>query len=394
MTAAIIIIICSLLLIAYVFDLTASKTKIPGVILLLILGWGVRQAAIFFKINIPDLSPLLPILGTIGLILIVLEGALELEFNKSKLPLIKRSFAMALIPIVIISAIMGYLFFYYSGASFKDCLLNAIPLAVISSSIAIPSMRHQSRENREFVTYESSLSDILGILFFNFLAFNTVINIASFGHFALELLIMGAVSFIATLALSFLLNKIDHHIKFVPIVILIILVYEVSKIYNLPALLFILLLGLFLGNLDELKRFRFIEKLRPDELNVEVHKFKDLITEATFLVKTLFFLLFGYLMKTSEIIDTTTLPWAGIVIVVIFISRALLLKAFRFKIMPLVFVAPRGLINILLFLSILPVNSISLVNKSLIVQVVFLTAFSMMVGLIISKKENEELQSQ
>jgi potassium/hydrogen antiporter len=390
MTAAIIIIICSLLLIAYVFDLTASKTRIPGVVLLLVLGWGVRQAVKFFEINVPDLSPLLPILGTVGLILIVLEGSLELEFNRSKLPLIRRSFAMALVPIIIVSLSLGYLFFYFSGATFKDSLLNAIPLSVISSSIAIPSMRHQARTDREFVTYESSLSDILGILFFNFLAFNTVINFSSFGSFALELLIMGAISFLATLALAFLLSKIDHHIKFMPIIILVILVYEIAKVYNLPALLFILLFGLFLGNLDELKRFKFVEKLRPDELNLEVHKFKDLITEATFLVRTLFFLLFGYLMKTSEIIDTKTLAWTAVVVAIIFICRAVLLKILRFKLLPLVFVAPRGLINILLFLSILPENAIGIVNKSLLVQVVFVTAIIMMIGLIISKNEPAE----
>jgi hypothetical protein len=42
--------------------------------------------------------------------------------------------------------------------------------------------------------------------------------------------------------LSFLLNKIQHHIKFVPIVLLIILIYEISKIFHLPALIFILVL--------------------------------------------------------------------------------------------------------------------------------------------------------
>jgi hypothetical protein len=51
----------------------------------------------------------------------------------------------------------------------------------------------------------------------------------------------------------FLLNKIDHHIKFVPIILLIILIYEISKIFHLPALIFILVFGLSIGNLDELK---------------------------------------------------------------------------------------------------------------------------------------------
>lgn len=81
MTATVIITFCVLVILAYLFDLTSSKTKIPSVILLLVLGWGLHQIAGYFSLSVPDLSPALPILGTVGLILIVLEGALELDFN-------------------------------------------------------------------------------------------------------------------------------------------------------------------------------------------------------------------------------------------------------------------------------------------------------------------------
>jgi hypothetical protein len=108
----------------------------------------------------------------------------------------------------------------------------------------------------------------------------------------------------------FLLNKIQHHIKFVPIVLLIILIYEISKIFHLPALIFILVFGLSIGNLDELKHYRWTQQFRLDLLNKEVIKFRELIIEATFLVRALFFLLFGYLIKTAEIINADTLVWA------------------------------------------------------------------------------------
>ena len=394
MTGAIIITICTLLLIAYIFDLTSSRTRIPSVILLVFLGWLVQQGSVLMKIILPDLTPLLPILGTLGLILIVLEGSLELEFNNSKIPLIKKSFVIALIPIMTLSFSLAWLFSWFGGSSFKDALLNAIPFSVISSSIAIPSVRDHSKGDKEFVVYESSFSDIIGILFFNFMAFNSTINLASFGNFGLQLLVIIAVSFIATIGLSLLLSKIDHHIKFAPIVLLIILIYEISKTYNLPALLFILLFGLFLGNLDELKRLKWMHRLKPDELDLEVYKFKELITEATFLVRSLFFLLFGYLMQSAEILNTDTFKWALIITGVIFSIRAILLKLFRFSLVPLVYIAPRGLINILLLISILPEKMIGLVNKSLMIQVIFLTAFVMMIGSIITKRPLTEVTEE
>ena len=72
---SLIIAVCFLLLFAYLFDITAPKTKIPSFIMLLVMGWIVQQVVVVMGINIIDLTPLLPILGNIGLILIVLDFA-------------------------------------------------------------------------------------------------------------------------------------------------------------------------------------------------------------------------------------------------------------------------------------------------------------------------------
>ena len=66
----------------------------------------------------------------------------------------------------------------------------------------------------------------------------------------------------------------------------------------------------------------------------------------------------------------------------IFIVRFFQLKVSNLPLKPLLFVAPRGLITILLFLSIEPIHNIALVNNSLIVQVIILTALIMMSGLL------------
>lgn len=390
MESYIIITISVLLLLAYIFDISSSKTKIPSVILLLALGFTVRKGADLFFITIPDLTPILPILGTIGLILIVLEGSLEVEINSSKLALIGKSSIMALIPMLLISFGLAYAFQYYGEMNFKIALTNAIPFAIISSAIAIPSAKNISKKNSEFVTYESSLSDIFGVIFFNFIALNDNFDGQSVGVFGLEFLVIIAITFVATLGLAFLLSKIKHHVKFVPIILSIILIYAISKIYHLPALIFILLFGLFLGNLDELKRFKFIERLRPEILNDEIHKFKELTVEITFLIRSLFFLLFGYLIETRQLLNSNTIIWAVAIVVGIFVIRFIFLLLFKLPIRPLLFIAPRGLITILLFLTI-PVSQItSLSNQSLIIQVIILSALIMMLGLMTNSKEINE----
>jgi potassium/hydrogen antiporter len=386
MTTSILITICSLLLVAYIFDLTAAKTKVPSVILLLWLGWVVRQFMLLFDQPIPNLSPFLPIFGTIGLILIVLEGSLELEVDRSKFNLIKKTILVSVVPMVALSFLLALLFQAYTSCSLKVGLINAIPLCVISSAIAIPSVRNLNPFNKEFIIYESSLSDIFGVLFFNFVTLNEKITGAAFAFFGLEMLLIVGISFVATLALAFLIGRIDHHIKFIPITLLVILIYNVSKVYHLPALVFILLFGLFLGNLDAFKNTRWIQKLRPTELNKEVHKFKEITIEGTFLIRALFFLLFGFLMKTADILNLQTFIWAVGIVAAIFAIRAGQLRWSKVPLMPLLFIAPRGLITILLFLSITPATRIPIVNKSLIIQVMILTALVMMMGIMFQNK--------
>ncbi|MBS1519002.1 MAG: cation:proton antiporter [Bacteroidetes bacterium] len=390
MTVAVIITICVLILLAYIFDITASRTKIPSIILLLILGFALKQITFLAGFQLPNLNPILPILGTIGLILIVLEGTLELDINRSKLKLIGTTLVLALVPMIILSFALAYSLLYAFDFSLKYALTNAIPLCIISSAIAIPSSRFLKSSDKEFVTYESSLSDIIGVIFFNFITLNEYIRTISFGIFLVELIIMFIVSFFATIALAFLIAKIKHHFKFVPIIILVVLIYTISKLFNLPALIFILLFGLIVQNLDEMKGFKFIQRLNPDILDKEVHKFSEITTEFSFLIRALFFILFGYLIQFEDIINLETLPWAGGIVIAIFLIRAVFLKLLKLRISPLLYIAPRGLITILLFLSI-PVNQkILIVNNALLIQVIIICAIIMMFGLMFSRETASE----
>ncbi len=387
MSNAIIISLCLLLLISYMFDVSSPKTKIPSVILLLIVGWAVRQAADFFGISIPNLSPILPIIGTVGLILIVFEGALDLELNRSKKKLIISSISMSLIPMLVLSIGIGLVFDTIFGVDFRRGLLNAVPFAVISSAIAISSAKNLLPKDREFVIYESTFSDIFAVVLFNFIIRNEVIDGNSFVVFGWQLILILVITVIATLGLSLLMSKIRHRVKFVPIILLIILIYAIAKEYHLPALIFIFILGLFIGNLDKFKRFRFVDKLQPEIMVKEVVKLNDITTEITFSIRSLFFILFGYLINTHELLNAKTFIIATGILIGIIVLRIIGLKIARQNLNSLLYVAPRGLITILLFITIPDTERISMVNNSLVIQVIVLTALFMMVGLMISKRQ-------
>ena len=389
MTTAVIISLCVLLLFAYLFDITASKTRIPTVVLLLSLGFILHLLVDAFQIHLPDLSIVLPAIGTVGLILIVLEGALELELSKHKMPIIKNAALMALVPLFLLCFIVAGVYSYMNDCPLKTALANVIPLSVISSAIAIPSARNLSQSLREFVTYESSLSDIIGVVFFNFVVLNSEIDSSTFGVFILQLVSIIIFSFLATILLSFLLGKIRHHVKFIPIILMIILIYFIAKSFHLPALIFILLFGLFLSNTDLWSQNKFAHNLRPAIVKKEVHRFHGVIMEIAFLVRSLFFLLFGFSITAAEIFNPTTIIWAMAICAVIYLIRLIFLKLLSIKDFSLVAMAPRGLITVLLFLSIPIEETLPFFNKALVVQIVVLSALIMMFSSIMSKKKVE-----
>lgn len=150
------------------FDITSRYTRIPGVILLLLTGIGLKHTTGYVDLNIPDLSFLLPVMGTLGLILIVLEGSMDLTLSKDKKRLISYSLISAVGLFLIFSIMLSMVIYFQSSCSFKTALINAIPFSVISSAVAIPSSMSLKRGDREFIVYESSMSDIIGILVFDF----------------------------------------------------------------------------------------------------------------------------------------------------------------------------------------------------------------------------------
>jgi len=388
MTFSIIVTLCLLILVAYIFDLSSKHTRVPTVIFLLLLGWGVHQLTDLFHVKIPDLNPLLPILGTVGLILIVLEGGLELKIKKSNHQILKKSTLSAIISLMLTMVAIGFGFHYLSGMSILSSIVNAIPLCIVSSAIAIPSAENISKDKKTFIIYESSLSDIFGVIIFNFFVINETISLGAIGNFFWQILIMLIVSIIASTLLALLIRRIDHHVKFLPIIIITILIYEIAKHYHLPALIFILIFGLLLNNIEKIKAIKFLNNVNTDKLTSEVGRFREIVIEFTFLVRTMFFLLFGFIIETKKILDVTSLMLAASIVTLILLIRIVYLTISKIEIFPLLFIAPRGLITILLFLSI-PLNiKLPFITKSLMIQVILLSTFVMMFGLMFHKKKD------
>lgn len=388
MTQQILITISILVIVSYFFDILSKWVRIPSVLFL--LGSGLVIKIIWENIGLPtyEVKPLLELFGTVGLILIVLEGSLDLELTKSKIPVIKKSLLSSTIPLIAGSIVLAYIIQYYFGGSFRIAWLNAIPIAVISSAVAIPSAANFEKSKKEFVVYESSFSDIIGIMIFNFALMDDAGSAFSFLKFGGDTLLIILISVICSILLFVFLHFVKLHIKFIFTFAILILVYALVKQLHLPSLLLIMFFGLLLNNY-KLIQLEWIQKwLKEDKFDKELEQLKSITGESAFLIRTFFFLLFGFSLQLNSIQSINMWQIGVLIIATLFVIRYLTLRFIDKKlIFPALFIAPKGLITVLLFYSIPTDKRIFGFAEPSIFVIIIISLIIMMGGTIFNKKE-------
>ena len=382
-TSYLIIALSTAVLVSYGFDLLSSRFRTPPILLLLLMGALLRLLTDSLAIQVPYVSPTLSTLGTLSLILVVLEGGLDLDIQPNRLSLVRRTGLMALASIVLTTLVLATMLFLLLDESYYKCLINALPFSIVSSSIAGQAVRPLSTEKREFITYETSFAVIISIMLYNFLIeADTSVLGAAFG-FVGDTLIMGVVSLICCFALLYLIGRINHPVKFLPIISVLLLVYAIANIYELSSLLLVLIFGLFLNNNELFIRGRLAKIFKSDLFEQELNQFKNLTAEGAFIVRTFFFLLFGYATNLSSLVDADALIVSALFLVVIFLVRWPLLRLiYPGDWKPLNWIAPRGLITILLYTNIPQALKLTGFREGILTLVVILTAILMTVGTI------------
>lgn len=380
-----------LIILSYFLDLVAHKINFPSVLLLIGTGVIIKSVCNYFDLPIYDFSEIIPVLGTIGLILIVFEGALDLDISRKKLKLTLWAFFAALGVLVITNLVLALLFQIVTIESFYKCLLNALPFSVISSAIAIPSVTKLAEESKEFIIFESSFSDILGIVFFNFFITTTTFEASSFLKLGADMLLLVFLAVVCSLILAFVLSRLKHSVKFFLIIAILIFVFATGKIFHLSTLLVILVFGLMLKNLSKFNFGRFNKYFKYEGYKEDFKNLHMVTYESTFLVKTFFFLIFGYIIDLGELANWTVFKNGMMIFGGILFCRFLFLRVFsRKSIFPEFFISPRGLITILLYFMLPEELKLPEVNMALLMFVILSTNITMLIGIFAGAKADIE----
>ena len=385
------LIICSIVVIlSFLFGEVSRKTNFPSVLML--IGLGIIGKLILDAQGIGGTDAFdkpLEILGTVGLIMIVLEAALELELKRDKLWPILKALAIALIGLLGSTWLAALILQYFiPEMNQTQAWLYATPLSILSSAIIIPSVNSLSNGKKEFHIYESTFSDILGIMLFYFLtgqleAGNPSSGTLDFiGNLGLTLLF----SVVFSYGLVLVFQNIRSHVKLFLLISVLLLLYSVGKSLHLSSLIIIFFYGLLQANLKVFFPGRWSKYLDFRQARYVYEGLHTVTGETAFIVRTFFFLIFGLTIVLSHLFSLDVALISGLILLSIYVLRALILFCFLGKdIFPQVFIAPRGLITILLFNAIPAEQEVAGFEPGILLFVIIASSLIMTFALIYDK---------
>lgn len=379
-----------IIIISYFFTLIEKKKSIPGVLMLISLGVILQLFSAPLGLENFDFTPILEILGIVGLIMIVLDASLDLELKRDNLPLILKSFFLGLILLSLSTITFTAIFISLLKMEMISAMLYAIPLSIISSAIVIPSVEGLSKEKKEFMIYESAFSDILGIMFFFLLIGSahkeTTGEVLLFigGNILFTLLISAVVCY----GLILLFQKIKSETKLFLFIAILMIIYSVGKKLELSSLIMIMFFGMILKNPKIFFRGPLARHLKHDVLSDIYKNFKVVTRESAFVVRTFFFVIFGLSLVLSSLFSFNVLLISILLLIFMYGFRWLFTRIFLGKDMyPEAFISPRGLITILLFYAI-PEEYLSVeFDEGILLFVILFTAVIMAVAMIKHSKK-------
>lgn len=386
--------IAGIIILSFFFNILAKKTNIPSVLMLIGLGMGLKAILDAYGLS-QDLhfDSLLEILGNVGLVMIVLEAALDLKLEKQKTGLILRSLIVALVGIGgSMFALAAFFMYIFPSTDLYTAVVYAIPLSIMSSAIIIPSVGRLTGRKKEFMIYESTFSDILGIMVFYFMigADGGAGEGSIFWEIVINIVVTILLSVIVAYGLVYIFQHLQMQVKLFLVIGVLLLLFAVGKYFHLSSLLIILAFGVVLNNTDVFFQGRLAKLFDREKVKPILHDFHNLTLESAFLIRTFFFVVFGLSITLSSLANWQVAVNSLAIVAILYIVRFIGLRIFaKDNLLPELFIAPRGLITVLLFFVLAKNSSIHIeaFDSGLLLYPILITSIIMMISLISYKGE-------
>ncbi|HEX4773393.1 MAG TPA: cation:proton antiporter [Bryobacteraceae bacterium] len=303
--AANILIVGFLVFVAHAFTGLFSRTRIPDVLLLTIIG--IIIGPVLHAAQPENFGSVGPVFATVTLIILLFEAGLTLDLDvlkgaiRTTLTLTLTNFAVTMISVAVFTQM-------YPGLSRSLALILGAILGSTSPAVIVPLTRKLNmRESSKTTLFlESAISDVLSIVISIGIVDSSRLGKVHVGQMVGQLVAAFMMAGLAGAACGFLWSALLRRIRGLE-----------NSIFTTPAFVFVLfgvvellgfsgyvaaaVFGAVLGNIEAFHGMNWLRRYLPQEPITLNETERVFIAEVTFLLKTFFFVYLGVSIKFRDL---------------------------------------------------------------------------------------------
>ncbi|MBN2806204.1 MAG: cation:proton antiporter [Prolixibacteraceae bacterium] len=289
---------------SHAFNELFSKTKIPNVLLLLLIGIVIGPiSGVITKDFFGELGS---IFTTITLIVILFESGSSLKIKELKSAIGSATLITLMNFILTVAVTTGVSVFFLKFDLMSALFVGSI-IGGTSSAVVIPMVRQlkMGEKSTSVLILESALSDVLclvvGLAMLDGIALGEISTVGVFakmGKAFLFALLMGIASGVVWSLLISLVRSVKN--SMFTTLAFVFIVYGIVEMLGLNGGIAVLSFGIMLGNIEILNRGMIVRKVFKDYASGFNSNERDFFSEVVFIMQTYFFVYVGISLQFAS----------------------------------------------------------------------------------------------
>ncbi len=300
-----ILVVGALIFGAHLFTGIFSRTRVPDVLLLTIIG--IILGPVLHLVSPVNFGSIGPVFATVTLIIILFEAGLSLDLDILKTS-IRPTLSLALLNFVVTLVAVAIASHYLVPLPLRLGFMLGAIVASTSPAVIVPLTRRlaMDQSSKTIVFLESALSDVLSIVvaigFLDSFRLGSLHVPQMIGQIMATLLLAGLAGAGSAFLWSAVLLRVrglENSIFTTPAFVFVL--FGIVEILGFSGYVAAVVFGAVLGNMEVFHGLPWLRRFLPNEAITLNGQERDFLGEVVFLLKTFFFVYVGVSIKFTDV---------------------------------------------------------------------------------------------
>jgi potassium/hydrogen antiporter len=300
-----ILVVGFLIFVAHAFTGLFSRTRVPDVLLLTIIG--IFLGPVLHLVTPENFGAIGPVFATVTLVIILFEAGLSLDLTILR-GVVRSTLTLTLTNFLVTMVVVGILAHFMLGMNSRLTLMLGAIIGSTSPAVIVPLTRRltMAESSKTIVFLESAVSDVLSIVvaigFMDSYRMGTLRLGQMIGQIIATLVLAGLAGATGAVIWSALLQRIrglENSIFTTPAFVFVL--FGLVELLGFSGYVAAAVFGAVLGNVQAFHGMVWMRRYLPDEPITLNETERIFLGEAVFLLKTFFFIYVGVSIKFTDL---------------------------------------------------------------------------------------------